>query len=358
MGVELDELVIQAFLGGSDDYSVAPLGSGLIHQTLLVKAAGEEYVFQRLNDHVFPNLRQVMENIEKVTAALRSKEAPTLEFLKKQGENDYLCSDSQGKVWRCSRHIPGSTTFDTPPTPVHLKNAARAFAGFAKCLSNGTPLALHPTIEGFHDTPKRYERMEKSWDSASDERQSLADYYALRHAKNGFPEFGLGGLLAPHVPQTVSHNDTKLNNCLFKKDSSEVLCVIDLDTVMEGSWLMDFGDLCRTAICSQPEDTTDLDQIEVDLERFQALAEGYAEVFGEQINEEEKKRMVYSVFLLTYELALRFFTDYLQEDHYFGAKYPEHNLDRARSQLTLALKVAAARKEMEEIVANAFCAAV
>ena len=139
-----------------------------------------------------------------------------------------------------------------------------------------------------------------------------------------------------------------------REGTDEVVCVIDLDTVMEGSWLMDFGDLCRTAICAAPEDTRDLDEIEVDLDRFQALVEGYAEVLKGLVSQAEIDRMVYSVFLLTYELALRFFTDYLQNDRYFGAKYPEHNLVRTRSQLTLALKVTALREPMEEIVERAF----
>ena len=130
--------------------------------------------------------------------------------------------------------------------------------------------------------------------------------------------------------------------------------MIDLDTVMEGSWLLDFGDLCRTAICSSPEDTDELDSITVDLDRFRALVEGYAEVLGDSISQAEKERMVYSVFLLTYELALRFFTDHLQEDKYFGASFPEHNLVRARSQLTLALQVLNQREAMEKIVAESF----
>ena len=196
--------------------------------------------------------------------------------------------------------------------------------------------------------------MEKAWKTASDDRRSLPDYFAIRHAANSFPEYELDGLLAPHVPQAVSHNDTKLNNCLFREGTDRVVCVIDLDTVMEGSWLMDFGDLCRTSICPAPEDTDDLDEVVIDMARFRALVEGYSEVLQDTVSSEEIDRMVYSVFLLTYELALRFFTDYLQNDRYFGAKYPGHNLVRTRSQLTLALKVTAQREAMENIVKEAF----
>ncbi len=346
--------VVRAFLPEADQFEASPLGSGLIHQTVLVTSEAGSHVFQRLNAHVFPNLDRVMENIGKVTEFLAERGEPTLTYLPNQKNQGLLLKDDEGHTWRCSIHVENSVTYDRPPTPAHLKNAARAFARFGKRLSENPSLSLFPTIDGFHDTPRRFQAMETAWKESSQERQSLADYYALRHAANGFEELGLDGLLAPHVPQSACHNDTKLNNCLFRKDSESVLCVIDLDTVMQGSWLLDFGDLCRTAICTLPEDTEELDQIDVDLDRFRALVQGYAEVMADTTSQTERDRMVYSVYLLTYELALRFFTDHLQNDQYFGAQYPGHNLTRARSQLTLALKVLNHRPAMEKIVAEAF----
>ena len=346
--------VVEAFLANPGEYHVSPLGSGLIHQTFLVQSSRGSHVFQQLNQNVFPRLDEVMENIHQVTDHLKKEGVATLNFLPSGEGGSLLFQDAGGSKWRCSELVPDSRTYDTPPSPTHLKNAARAFAEFAKSLSAAEGLTLHETIEDFHHTPRRFEAMEKAWDEAPQERQSVADFYAIRHAATGFEEWGLEGLLAPHVPQAVSHNDTKLNNCLFEGDSDRVLCVIDLDTVMPGSWLLDFGDLCRTSICALPEDTQELDRIAVDLDRFRALEEGYAEVFGSEIRSPEKERMVYAVFLLTYELALRFFTDHLQEDRYFGARIPHHNLHRARAQLTLALKVLAAREEMETMVAEAF----
>ena len=352
--MSVPEVVIQAFLPEASDVKAAPLGSGHIHKTLLVESSEGRHVFQCLNAEVFPDLELVMSNISKVTGAMRERNEPTLHFLSLASEESFLVEDENGGVWRCCVHHPQTVTFDVPPSPAHLKNAARAFAAFGQGLSGSSDFSLHPTIQDFHHTPKRFEAMEKAWKEAPDERRAVTDYFAVRQSANSFPEYGLDGLLAPHVPQAVSHNDTKLNNCLFREGTDEVVCVIDLDTVMEGSWLMDFGDLCRTAICAAPEDTDDLDEIEVDLDRFQALVEGYAEVLKGSVSQAEVDRMVYSVFLLTYELALRFFTDYLQNDRYFGAKYPEHNLVRTRSQLTLALKVTALREPMEEIVQSAF----
>lgn len=351
--MSLTQSVVQSFLPQAKNFESRPLGSGLIHQTVLVSSDFGEFVFQRLNHHVFPDLSAVMKNIGQVTEFLSTKGVTTLRFLTTTGGH-YLAKDEEGYSWRCCENIRDAATYDVPPTPAHLKNAAREFARFAKSLSAADCLKLHPTIPDFHHTPHRYEAMEKAWETACRERQSVADFYALRHAAGGFEEWGLSGLLEPHVPQAVSHNDTKLNNCLFRGGSEEVICVIDLDTVMPGSWLCDFGDLCRTSICPLPEDTDELDKIDVDLERFQALVEGYAETFGGEIRPEERERMVYSVFLLTYELALRFFTDHLQEDRYFGVKYPGHNLVRTRSQLTLALRILAKRQEMEQIVEEAF----
>ncbi|MFA5504693.1 MAG: phosphotransferase [Vulcanimicrobiota bacterium] len=346
--------VVKAFLPQAENVEAKPLGSGHIHRTELVESSAGQHVFQRLNSEVFPDLQLMMGNITQVTAAMRQRGEPTLDFLTVAGSDSYLARDQDGGTWRCSVHYPDTLTYDIPPSPAHLKNAARAFARFGQTLSAHQGFTLHPTIADFHHTPKRFEAMEKAWRDAPDERRALPDYFALRQSANSFPEFGLHGLLPPQVVHAVSHNDTKLNNCLFQEGSDQVVCVIDLDTVMEGNWLMDFGDLCRTSICPAPEDAEDLDEIQIDLQRFGALVEGYAEVLKDSVSQAEIDRMVYSVFLLTYELALRFFTDYLQKDRYFGAKYPQHNLVRTRSQLTLALKVTALRKEMEGLVRESF----
>lgn len=351
--MSVPECVIRSFLPEAREFAARPLGSGLIHQTMAVDSEHGVFVFQSLNDNVFPDLEKVMENIRVVTGLLERHQVPTLKFLPSQ-DGSLLARDEERRAWRCSVLMPDTVTYDVPPSPAHLRNAASAFAHFGRQLSRAGEVPLHATIENFHHTPDRFARMEAAWQKASESRQSVADYFALRHAGSGFPEFGLDGLLAPHVPQAVAHNDTKLNNCLFRSGSEEVVCIIDLDTVMRGSWLMDFGDLCRTSVCQAPEDTDDLDSIEIDLDRFSALVDGYAEALGPTITSAERDRMVYSVYLLTYELALRFFTDYLQQDCYFSTDYPEHNLVRTRAQLTLALQVIRRRQEMEEIVKRAF----
>ena len=346
--------IVNTFIPGTEEFHVTPLGSGLIHGTYLVTGPDAPYVFQELNSLVFRDPHGVMSNIHRVQEALSCYPEPTLTFLPRADGGGFLVADSaSGKYWRCAKHFPNTVTYDIPPGPAHLKAAAKAFAQFGQRLSELDSSGFHPTIPRFHDTPHRFETFKNAWKSAHPDRQARQEYEALLELADGFAEFGLDGLMSPHVPQGVAHNDTKLNNCLFHPEKPEVVCVIDLDTVMEGSWLLDFGDLCRTAVCALPEDTQDLDAITIDERRFEAVAGGYLEVLRETLSEAEQARMVYSAFLMTYELALRFFTDHLQNDIYFGVKMPHHNLVRTRSQLRLAQCFVENRQALESIVGRA-----
>jgi N-acetylhexosamine 1-kinase len=343
--------IVNSFLPHVEDFAIAPLGSGLIHRTYLVDGPDAPYVFQELNCNVFRDPHGVMANILKVQSALADYPEPTLTFLPRVDGGGYLAADGEPRrFWRCAHHFPDTVTYDIPPAPAYLRAAARAFAQFGQRLSVLDASEFHPTIPRFHDTPHRFETFLKAWEAAAPERRSNKEYDALMTLSGAFEEFGLDGLLSPNVPQGVSHNDTKLNNCLFAADRPEVVCVIDLDTVMAGSWLMDFGDLSRTAVCPLPEDTPELDKIHIDESRFLAVAGGYIEVLREAMSAAEKERMVYAAFLMTYELALRFYTDHLQGDTYFGARVPNHNLIRARSQIRLAECWLQQRSHLEQMV--------
>lgn len=346
--------VVRGFLGDlSEADGGQPLGNGHIHGTYLLTCEQGQFVFQKLNSVVFPSPETIMDNIAKVQAELSAHPEPILTFLRSQS-GEMLAADEQGEQWRCSEFFAGTLTYDVPPAPEYLRAASVAFATFGRRLSGLDPKEFHPTIPRFHDTPHRQETFEAAWEAAQPERQSHPEKEQLEALRGEFVEFGLAGLMAPQVPQAVAHNDTKLNNCLFYEGRPEVACVIDLDTVMAGSWLMDLGDLCRTSVCALPEDTTELEKVAVDHSRFQAVVDGYASVLRDQISGPEKERMVYSAFLMTYELALRFFTDHLQDDRYFGAKYPGHNLVRTRSQIRLAQCIAQDRAGLEQIVNAAF----
>lgn len=347
--------VITTFLPGTEEFHVTPLGSGLIHGTFLVTGPAAPYVFQEINSHVFRDPHQVMANILKVQQKLSDYPDPTLTFLPRADGGGHLVADGRtGNFWRCAEHFPNTVTYDIPPGPLHLKAAAKAFAQFGQRLSDLGNGELHPTIPQFHDTPDRLQRMRQAWQQALPERRAAQEYETLLSLAEAFPEFGLDGLLAGRVPQGVAHNDTKLNNCLFLHDRPQVVCVIDLDTVMEGSWLVDFGDLARTTVCTEPEDTERLDAIAIDEQRFTAIVSGYLEVLRDSLNEAERQRLVYAAFLMTYELALRFFTDHLQNDVYFGVQKPQHNLIRARAQLRLAQAFWQRRESLEAIVGQRY----
>ncbi len=344
--------IIESFLGESDIYSVAPLGSGLIHGTLLVSCSKGAFVFQCFNEDVFNSPDAVMSNISKVQGLTAQTSEPTLSFLTLRGSQELLCRDRQvGNLWRCSAFIPDTITFDVPPGEEYLKAAARAFADFACRLKGLNNQDFFIPIPNFHNTEHRYQVFQESWTAAQPERRSESDRASLENLiSTAFPEFGLTGLSPDQVPHGIVHNDTKLNNCLFYRDRPEVCCVVDLDTVMPGSWLMDFGDLCRSSVCLEPEDSTNLEGIAIDQHRFASVVEGYLEVFGEQASPDELKRMVYAAYLMTLELALRFFTDHLQNDRYFTISRPGHNLDRVRCQTRLAQAFAHSRTELEAIV--------
>ena len=346
--------IVKTFLPTVHDFHVTPLGSGLIHGTFLVTTPEAPYVFQELNQRVFNDPHAVMANILQVQEALEGYPEPTLTFLSRADGFGFLAADSDsGNFWRCTPHFCNTVTYDTPPAPVYLRSAARAFATFSRRLSTLDSSRFHATIPRFHDTPYRYETFQKAWSEAPDELRAQPEHQLLEELAQGFSDFGLSGLLGDQVPQGVAHNDTKLNNCLFHKGRPEVVCVIDLDTVMAGSWLLDFGDLARTAVCPLPEDTTEIDAIAVDADRFAAVVEGYLEVLGSTLIPAEEERVVYSAFLMTFELALRFFTDHLQNDRYFGRRFPGHNLVRTRSQLRLAQCFLEQRPQLEAIVHQA-----
>jgi N-acetylhexosamine 1-kinase len=295
--------IVNSFLPHVEDFAIAPLGSGLIHRTYLVDGPDAPYVFQELNCNVFRDPHGVMANILKVQSALADYPEPTLTFLPRVDGGGYLAADGEPRrFWRCAHHFPDTVTYDIPPAPAYLRAAARAFAQFGQRLSVLDASEFHPTIPRFHDTPHRFETFLKAWEAAAPERRSNKEYDALMTLSGAFEEFGLDGLLSPNVPQGVSHNDTKL------------------------------------------------DKIHIDESRFLAVAGGYIEVLREAMSAAEKERMVYAAFLMTYELALRFYTDHLQGDTYFGARVPNHNLIRARSQIRLAECWLQQRSHLEQMV--------
>jgi Ser/Thr protein kinase RdoA (MazF antagonist) len=346
VGVPQD--VLRAWLLHPGDASSRRVGSGHIHETWRVDpAAGEStpaLLLQRLNEHVFPDPDALTETIGRVTAHLRAKAT-------QRGETDTgrrvltpvhtragepSLSAQGGGVWRAFLFVPGARTHRVTADPVVAFHAARAFGAFQRDLDDLPPPRLAETIPGFHDTPLRLAALARA-----------VEQDALSRARDAGPEIEAalareplaGVLLGAHaeglVPERVTHNDTKLDNVLFDERTGEGLCVIDLDTVMPGLRLYDFGDLVRGCVSGVAEDERDTARIAARPDLFRALVAGYLEGIGPLLTPTETDLLAFAPRLIALELAVRFLTDHLEGDRYFRVEAPDQNLLRCRAQLAL-----------------------
>lgn len=339
MGIEITQEVLDAFGPLRGTLEVAPLGSGHIHETFLVQTQGGDYVLQAFNDEVFKQADQVAANIEKVSVCLAAS-MPDLYPL--DAERRYmkvinssqgpLYRDTQGGVWRLFDYIPNIYTIDAVASPQQAWEAARAYGEFIKLLS---PLALsdfHETITDFHYLPFRLEQFTAALAQSGERKEAAADLIERlpKAAQNLWDQLPL-----EQLPKRIVHNDTKINNVLLDVDTQTGLCVIDLDTVMPGYLLYDFGDMVRTFVSPTAEDERDLSLIEVRPNILAALTEGFLEGLGELITDVERETMAQGGKLMACIMALRFLTDFLNGNVYYKTHYPEQNLDRARNQFRL-----------------------
>lgn len=304
---------------------------GRINTTVFVTTDAAGYVLQRINTYVFKKPDEVMANIVAVTEHLAKKGVPTLTFLKTREGKTYY--EDESGAWRLAKRLAGKTYND--PTPELLERGARAFGRFQRALADFDATTLYETIPNFHNTPARIEAL---WESvATAERKRIAEAV---ETVNGVKQLAsqasyIQSLLdGGRLPTRVVHNDTKINNVLLGDDGVDV--VLDLDTVMPGSLLFDFGDAIRSGASTRPEGSVDFEGFSVDIARYEAFLKGFLSEVGGKMTKEELKLLPFSAFVLTYELAVRFLTDYLDGDKYFKVTYPLENLDRARGQLALA----------------------
>jgi Ser/Thr protein kinase RdoA (MazF antagonist) len=336
-------------------------GSGHINDTFVVTfdQAGMvvRYIFQRVNHTIFKNVPQLMENISRVTSHVAAKAAGQDNrralTLVPTREGAAFHKTSEGDFWRVYLFVENARTYDAVENPRQAFEAARAFGLFQQALADLPGERLHETIPHFHDTPKRFAALRKAAeeDVAGRKREVLAE---LEFAFQREPEVSrlLDLVRAGEIPERVTHNDTKLNNVMLDDKTGEGICVIDLDTVMPGLSLYDFGDLVRFGANMAAEDETDPAKIDVSLPVFEAIVKGYVAGAGDILTAAEWDNLVFAGKLMTYEVGIRFLTDYLQGDIYFKTKHPGHNLDRARNQLRLVDRMEVAANAMEEIVSR------
>ena len=331
-------------------------GNGHINDTY--KTEKSQYILQRINTDVFKNPAEVMENITNVTDFLRKKiinshgdpERETLTVLKAFDGKSFYEHDKDN-VFRLYKFIADTKTVENDKTLTDLYNAGKGFGKFQRMLDDFPVNVLHETIRDFHDTPKRVEHLKTA---ISEDRAGRAVEvqkeieFALENAS--FADVVVNGIQDHSIPLRVTHNDTKINNILFDKTSGEAVCVIDLDTVMPGSMLYDFGDALRMGGSTAAEDETELDKVHFDKECFKAFAKGYIGEVRDVITQKETDLLAFSAKLLTYECGIRFLTDYLNGDTYFKIHREHHNLDRARNQFKLVSELNVIEPELNEII--------
>lgn len=340
------------------------IDSGHINSTYLVvyeepNGKQAKYILQRINEYVFKDPLQVMRNVEIVTRhinwkVLRVKKdlgGQTLNIYPARGGKSYAIGQNGG-IWRCYNFIENCQTHDVVENSRQAYQAAKAFGSFQDLVSDLPVEEVTETIPDFHNTPKRYAMLMEAVAADTEDRVKhvTAEIDFIRQ-REGLCKQLVELAAQGKLPVRVTHNDTKLNNVMMDSDTDEAVCVIDLDTVMPGLSLYDFGDLVRTATSPAEEDEKDLSKVEMRMSMFEALAEGYIDGC-DCLTPLEIENLVTGGKLMTLEVGIRFLTDYLEGDQYFKTKYDEHNLVRCRTQLKLVECIESKEVEMNKFVSR------
>jgi Ser/Thr protein kinase RdoA (MazF antagonist) len=336
---------------------VIPYGSGHINDTYRVtfheNGAPHCYILQRINHHIFKKPVALMENIERVTAHLATQVANDPDRKRRAlalipaRDGPAWHVDAEGYHWRAYRFIEKARTYDAVESKEQAFQAAKAFGRFQELLAGLPAPRLHDTIPDFHNTPKRFNALQAAIAADAVGRASLAKAeidFALAH------ESITGVLLDANLPERVTHNDTKFNNVMLDDTTGEAICVIDLDTVMPGLAPYDFGDMVRTTTSPAMEDERDLSKVHMQFPMFEALVRGYLSSAGGFLTKREKELLAFSGKLITFEIGIRFLTDYLAGDTYFKVHREGHNLDRCRTQFKLVESIELQEENMNRLV--------
>lgn len=335
------ENVLKEFLPHETIVSVESYGEGHINGTFLVKTNDRKYILQKINTKVFPDVDNLMENIVNVTDFLIKKGVVTLEVIKTSDGRAFAERNSQ--YFRMYTFIENSVTYQMSESIEIFEESGFAFGSFQKHLADFDASVLHEIIPDFHNTPKRFNDFLDAYKADKCGRLKLcraeADFILER--RNSLSKV-TDGIREGRIPLRVTHNDTKLNNILIDLDTGKSKSIIDLDTVMPGSLLYDFGDSIRFGASTAEEDEPDTEKVHFDINLYNAYKNGFIRAMGDAVTIAETELMPYSAYLMTIECGMRFLTDYLSGDTYFKTKYPDHNLVRCRTQLKLV-------SEMEKI---------
>ena len=339
--------------------SCEPYGNGHINDTFLV-IADKRYILQRMNTSVFPNPVGLMENIVGVTEHIRQKTegvggdvARCSLTVLPTSDGGRFFKDSEDGCWRLYDFVEGSVTKERVENPKDFYTCAKAFGHFQQMLADYPAEKLSEPIANFHNTPWRFENLMKAVAADKCGRlSSVMPEVEFAKAREEFCKTLEKARADGSLPLRVTHNDTKLNNILFDAATEEPLCVIDLDTVMPGYSVNDFGDSIRFGANTAAEDETDLSKVTLDLGLFELYAKGFIEGCGGSLTETEIELLPVGAMMMTLECGMRFLTDYLEGDTYFKIHREGHNLDRARNQFALVADMERKLPRMREIIQN------
>lgn len=354
--------IINNFELEGDFVSCTPYGNGHINDTYLVVMEKDhilnKYILQRMNKNIFTKPEEVMENILNVTSFLKRKiEAYGGNYMR-ETMNVISCKDGRpyavdenGEYWRCFVFVTEAFCAERAETAEDMYETGYAFGRFQSMLSDFDAIVLHETIERFHDTVNRFEIFKEAVERdvcnrAGEVQEEIAFAMAREADAHCFSELIERGKL----PIRVTHNDTKINNIMMDNTTKKGICVIDLDTVMPGVAMNDFGDIIRSGASTGAEDEKDLSKISCDMELFEACAKGFIDGCDGKLTPLEIALLPMGAKIMTFECGIRFLTDYLNGDTYFKISRPEHNLDRCRTQFKLVEDMEQKWAQMSDVV--------
>ena len=329
--------------------TLAPFGEGLIHETLLVRQSDNKWILQGFNTSVFRFPERIAHNLYLLSKHLQQSPLPfelPLPLLTREGKG---LASIEGKQYRLFDFVQG-TTLQQVQQPAQARIAAQAYGKFAAWASPLPAAAFEETIPNFHRLDMRYARLKEvagDLNSLPEEEKGLLEGYL---AQQPLIDYYLEQL--SKLPLRVMHNDTKINNLIFAPSLEKVEALVDLDTLMEGYLMYDFGDLVRTVACSLPETSTEWDQIQVLPELVEELLVGYFEGLEGALSVEEKDSLLFGGEIMTLIMGLRFLTDHLEGNVYYRVSYPLQNLHRAKNQLILLQSQQASRARFSQFAAQ------
>lgn len=342
--------ILNAYNLQKEDFEITPFGSGLINTTWRLKNGHRDFILQRINHTVFQKPFDIAANMNGIADYLKEVAPDYLFTVPIKTVNNLSLFQNESGYYRLTNYVSDSKTIDTVGKPQQAFEAARQFGKFTKLLSGFPAEKLKITLPDFHNLSLRYAQFQEALRSGNKNRieesqELITSIKASRDIVTTYQEI----LINPAFKLRVTHHDTKISNVLFS-EQDKGLCVIDLDTVMPGYFISDVGDMMRTYLSPVNEEEKDFSKIEVRDEYFKAIWRGYMSEMEDELSSEEKKHFVYAGKFMIYMQAMRFLTDYLNNDVYYGSRYEGHNFLRAGNQATLLQRLIEKEADLDRIV--------